>query len=219
MQYEYIPCKVVTIGELDARKRLILNNYQNDPLTPAEKLDAVEELKEIYRLKKESGEKISGRIQTIIAEELGLKKSQVGNYEKVINNAIPEVRELINEGEMTISAGAELSSLDDEEQLMFVENADNFDIKTIKEFKSETEDEFDAEVYYEGTDIDSDFDSNKNISEGVESEATVQNCMQEIDKFLSILDSKITGVEWKVEQPYLSDVIETFRELQIILGI
>ena len=47
--YEYIPCKVLTMSDIDARKRLILNNMENDPLTNAEKLEAVEELKEIYK--------------------------------------------------------------------------------------------------------------------------------------------------------------------------
>ena len=47
MPYEYLPCKVLTMSDIDARKRLILNNIENDPLTNAEKLEAVEELKEI----------------------------------------------------------------------------------------------------------------------------------------------------------------------------
>lgn len=134
-EFKYVPCKIEEMDDLDAARRKILNNLQTDPYTPAEYLSCIEELRHVFNERKKQGIELKGRIRELIAEEVGLKSSQVGVYEKVINNAIPEVRKKIEEGELTISAAAELSSLDDEEQLMFIEENDDLSLKTIKEHK------------------------------------------------------------------------------------
>ncbi|WP_075877068.1 ParB/RepB/Spo0J family partition protein [Merdibacter massiliensis] len=135
LTYEYIPCKKVRLSDLDARRRLILNNHENDPLTAAEKLEAVEELREIYRAKKAAGEKIPGRIQELIADEMGIKKSQVANYEKVLNHATEEVREKIRDDAISIDAAAALVDLSEEDQNEFLETAETFSRKEVDVFK------------------------------------------------------------------------------------
>lgn len=137
-EFQYIPCKVIDVDVLDATRRKILNNLHNDPYTPAEMLTCIEELRYVFMEKKKQGMELKGRIRELIAEDIGLKKSQVGNYEKVINNAIPEVRKKVEDGELTISAAAELASLDDEEQLMFVSEHEDVSLKTIKEYREES---------------------------------------------------------------------------------
>ena len=150
--YEYIPCKVLTMSDIDARKRLILNNMENDPLTNAEKLEAVEELKEIYKAKKEAGENIPGRIQAIIASEMGLKKSQVANYEKILNHASEEVRESIRKEELPLDAAATLVDLDEEEQRRFLNEHDTYSKKAVesyKEAKHAEEQPIEKQLYYD----------------------------------------------------------------------
>lgn len=163
MTYEYIPCKKVRLSDLDARRRLILNNHENDPLTAAEKLEAVEELREIYRAKRAAGEKVPGRIQELIANEMGIKKSQVANYEKVLNHASEEVREKIRDESISIDAAAALVDLDEEEQNEFLETAETFSRKDVDAFKDtvmkqqhfneedelEVEDEYEEYIKYE----------------------------------------------------------------------
>lgn len=163
MTYEYIPCKKVRLSDLDARRRLILNNHENDPLTAAEKLEAVAELREIYRAKKAAGEKVPGRIQELIANEMGIKKSQVANYEKVLNHASEEVREKIRDESISIDAAAALVDLDEEEQNEFLETAETFSRKDVDAFKDtvmkqqhfneedelEVEDEYEEYIKYE----------------------------------------------------------------------
>lgn len=163
MTYEYIPCKKVRLSDLDAHRRLILNNHENDPLTAAEKLEAVEELREIYRAKKAAGEKVPGRIQELIANEMGIKKSQVANYEKVLNHASEEVREKIRDESISIDAAAALVDLDEEEQNEFLETAETFSRKDVDAFKDtvmkqqhfneedelEVEDEYEEDLKYE----------------------------------------------------------------------
>lgn len=135
LTYEYIPCKKVRLSDLDARRRLILNNHENDPLTAAEKLEAIEELKEIYRAKKAAGEKVPGRIQELIAEEMGMKKSQVANYEKVLNHASDAVREKIRDESISIDAAAALVDLDEADQKEFLETAESYSRKEVDAFK------------------------------------------------------------------------------------
>ena len=55
----------------------------------------------------------------------------------VINNATPELRELIRKLELPLNVALEISTLDHENQLMFIENEDHIDLVTIKEYKEE----------------------------------------------------------------------------------
>lgn len=136
-EFEYIPCKVKRhMDDVDARRRLHLNNINQSGYTPSEMLDAIEELEEIYRLKKKQ-DGIPGRIQKLIADDINLSKSQVGNYQYIINNATPELRELIRKLELPLNVALEISTLDHENQLMFIENEDCIDLVTIKEYKEE----------------------------------------------------------------------------------
>ena len=156
MTYEYIPCKIVTMSDIDARKRLILNNMENDPLTNAEKLEAVEELKEIYKAKKAAGENVPGRIQTIIANEMGLKKSQVANYEKILNHGSESVRESIRKDELPIDAAVALVDLPDKDQKKFLEENDSYSKKAVDTFKEELNKEHEScterQLYYDEND-------------------------------------------------------------------
>lgn len=137
LKYEKIPCHVKTYAEDDATRRKILNNIQTDGYTPGEMLGVIEELKDVYQRKKEQGDKIPGRIRNLLAEDVGLKPSQVGNYEKVLNNGSEEVKELVKNEEIPLNVAVELVDLPHEEQVMFVEANDEIDLKTVKEYKEE----------------------------------------------------------------------------------
>lgn len=134
--YEYIPAKVKSYDDVDAVRRLHLNNINGKPYTPGEMLTAIEDLKEVYRIKKERGEKMPGRVQELIARDTGLGKTQVGNYEKIINNAVEPVKELVKNDEITLNEALEISEMDDENQMKFVEdNAGDISLTTIKDYK------------------------------------------------------------------------------------
>ena len=134
---KYIPCKITELDDLDATRRKILNNLEAEPYTVGEMISCIEELKHVFTEKKKQGIELTGRIRELIADEVGLKPSQVGVYEKVINNAIPEVRKKIEDGELSITAAAELASLNYDDQLLFIQekDSDEISVKTIKEYK------------------------------------------------------------------------------------
>ena len=221
MTYEYIPCKVVTMSDIDARKRLILNNMENDPLTNAEKLEAVEELKEIYRMKKAAGEKVPGRIQSIIAEEMGIKKSQVANYEKIINHASEPVRESIRKDELTIDAAVALVDLPDKDQRKFLAENDSYSKKAVDTYKAELKKQpVEKQLYYDThcviqeekiDELKSSFGSNAVIETCVDkandielydnnnAHETTEEIMRAIIVNMDKLVAKLNGVEFRGE--------------------
>lgn len=240
MTYEYIPCKVLTMSDIDARKRLILNNIENDPLTNAEKLEAVEELKEIYKAKKEAGENIPGRIQSIIASEMGLKKSQVANYEKILNHASEEVRESIRKEELPLDAAATLVDLDEEEQRRFLNEHDTYSKKAVesyKEAKHAQEQPIEKQLYYDEHDeiqeIDiEDVDQRKDTGdeEALESEAwdsitdtppveTIEDIMTDIVNNMEKLEPKLRGVEFRNEYAQFQKIQREIDTLMEGLGL
>lgn len=240
MTYEYIPCKVLTMSDIDARKRLILNNIENDPLTNAEKLEAVEELKEIYKAKKEAGENIPGRIQSIIASEMGLKKSQVANYEKILNHASEEVRESIRKEELPLDAAATLVDLDEEEQRRFLNEHDTYSKKAVesyKEAKHAQEQPIEKQLYYDEYDeiqeIDiEDVDQRKDTEdeEALESEAwdsitdtppveTIEDIMTDIVNNMEKLEPKLRGVEFRNEYAQFQKIQREIDTLMEGLGL
>ena len=240
MTYEYIPCKVLTMSDIDARKRLILNNIENDPLTNAEKLEAVEELKEIYKAKKEAGENIPGRIQAIIASEMGLKKSQVANYEKILNHASEEVRESIRKEELPLDAAATLVDLDEEEQRRFLNEHDTYSKKAVesyKEAKHAQEQPIEKQLYYDEHDeiqeIDiEDVDQRKDTEdeEALESEAwdsitdtppveTIEDIMTDIVNNMEKLEPKLRGVEFRNEYAQFQKIQREIDTLMKGLGL
>lgn len=238
--YEYIPCKVLTMSDIDARKRLILNNMENDPLTNAEKLEAVEELKEIYKAKKEAGENIPGRIQTIIASEMGLKKSQVANYEKILNHASEEVRESIRKEELPLDAAVTLVDLDEEEQRRFLNEHDTYSKKAVesyKEAKHAQEQPIEKQLYYDEYDeiqeIDiEDVDPRKDTEDddALESEAwdirtdtppveTIEDIMTDIVNSMEKLEPKLHGVEFREEYAQFQKIQREIDTLMEGLGL
>ena len=240
MTYEYIPCKVLTMSDIDARKRLILNNIENDPLTNAEKLEAVEELKEIYKAKKEAGENIPGRIQSIIASEMGLKKSQVANYEKILNHASEEVRESIRKEELPLDAAATLVDLDEEEQRRFLNEHDTYSKKAVESYKEARhaqEQPIEKQLYYDEHDeiqeIDiEDVDQRKDTEdeEALESEAwdsitdtppveTIEDIMTDIVNNMEKLEPKLRGVEFRNEYAQFQKIQREIDTLMEGLGL
>ena len=219
MTYEYIPCKIVTMSDIDARKRLILNNMENDPLTNAEKLEAVEELKEIYKAKKAAGENVPGRIQTIIANEMGLKKSQVANYEKILNHGSESVRESIRKDELPIDAAVALVDLPDKDQKKFLEENDSYSKKAVDTFKDEIQEtelekdeadsdtlEFDGDIVDEVSDIS---EQNENHFETIEEIMTaIINGMDKLSKKLNCVEFRDEYIQFQKVQIEIDKLME-----------
>lgn len=119
--FELVPCKVIEANDIDAEIILIQANAQTRELTDLEKLEQVKRLTELYKTKKANGEKIPGKVRELIANDLKLSATQVSRYERINNKLIPELKEILENGNLTIANASEFSSLSEDNQKVILE--------------------------------------------------------------------------------------------------
>lgn len=124
-EFNLVPCKVIESNDIDSEIILIQANAQSRELTEVEKLTQVERLQELYKIKKKNGEKVPGKIRDIIANDLNLSATQVGRYERINNKLIPELKAVIEQGNLTIANASEFSSLSEENQRVILSIIDD----------------------------------------------------------------------------------------------
>ena len=123
--FALVPCKVIEANDIDSEIILIQTNAQTRELTEIEKLEQVKRLTELYKTKKKNGEKVPGKIREIIANDLKLSPTQVGRYERINKNLIPELKEILENGNLTIANASEFSSLSEDNQKVILEIINN----------------------------------------------------------------------------------------------
>lgn len=123
--FALVPCKVIEANDIDSEIILIQANAQTRELTEIEKLEQVKRLTELYKTKKKNGEKVPGKIREIIANDLNLSPTQVGRYERINKNLIPELKEILENGNLTIANASEFSSLSEDNQKVILEIINN----------------------------------------------------------------------------------------------
>lgn len=123
--FALFPCKVIEANDIDSEIILIQANAQTRELTEIEKLEQVKRLTELYKTKKKNGEKVPGKIREIIANDLKLSPTQVGRYERINKNLIPELKEILENGNLTIANASEFSSLSEDNQKVILEIINN----------------------------------------------------------------------------------------------
>lgn len=119
--FALVPCKVVDKNDIDSEIILIQANSQTRELSESEKLKQVERLTFLYKEKKSNGETVPGKIRELIASDLKLSPTQVGRYERINNNLIPELKELLEQGNLTTSNASEFSTLSEENQKVILD--------------------------------------------------------------------------------------------------
>lgn len=119
--FALVPCKVIEVNDTDAEIILIQANAQTRELSEVEKLKQVQRLKELYKDKKAKGEKVPGKIREIIANDLKLSPTQVGRYEKINSSLIPELKTVLEKGNLTIANASEFANLSEDNQKVILE--------------------------------------------------------------------------------------------------
>ena len=119
--YSKIPCKVIDVDDVDGEIILIQANARTRELTETDLLKQVERLTALYQIKKKRKEKVPGRIQELIAQDLKLSKTQVGRYERINKKLLPELKQIIEEGKLSISNASEFATLSKENQYVILD--------------------------------------------------------------------------------------------------
>lgn len=149
-KYQFIPCFVNKDDENAQRRRLIMDNLLQREITPAIRMKAIEELQRTYQAEKAAGQKLPGRISHLIAQDIGLGKTQVGTYQTVINKGSEAVKSAVEKSDITVDAAAKLSSLPKQEQEEFIEQNDDYSLEAVtsyvKDKKNQKDDEYIKEL-------------------------------------------------------------------------
>ena len=139
-EYEFLPCIVMDMSGLMAKKVAEKVLAEHDSINDDELLDMIaeyivictnstasersdyEKMMQAVRLSEIlpvmlDNENLKGRaLRTEIAKEMKCSDGQVGRYQSIYNNLVPEAMERFQTGEMVISTAAEMSGLDRDRQ-------------------------------------------------------------------------------------------------------
>lgn len=114
-RFKKVPCKISNLNDLDSEIVLIQANAQSRELSEADKLKQVQRLTELYNMKKKKGEKV-GKIRDIISKDTGLSPTQVGRYSTINKKLIPELKSVLEQGNLSIANASEFAVLSEENQ-------------------------------------------------------------------------------------------------------
>ena len=123
-----LPFLVQELDESDKMMNLIMMNVSQRVLSDAEMFESYKRLREIFEEKKALGEKF-GRMRDRIAEILNVSSAQIGKIENINKNAVPQIVEAVEAGDISINTANEIARLKEKEQKKLIDGTD--DIKTI----------------------------------------------------------------------------------------
>lgn len=180
-KFKKVPCKVSDLDDLDSEIVLIQANAQSRELSEADKLKQVERLTELYKLKKSKGEKV-GQVRKKISEDTGLSPAQVGRYSTISKGLIKELKEVLEQGNLSISNASEFAVLSEENQRMILDIIKN-EVSISRNEASELKNKF-KEVEKEKEDLIKKEDEYKKEIKKLqeENEKTVKDLDEEIEK-------------------------------------
>lgn len=139
---KFVPClidgaKSHTENILD----LIMLNATTRVMTDSELFKQYETLKETLEQLKNEGVKVKGRLREKIAEMLNVSPAQVGKIENIKHNAVDEVKDAVENGDMSIAVANSIAKLPEQEQEELISETpvDKITTKAVKERKEKTE--------------------------------------------------------------------------------
>ena len=112
----YLPCLVQEYDNEDEKKLdIVLMNVSARILTDSQLFKCYEIINGMLQKKKQLGEKF-GKVQNKLAEILGVSAGQVATMQTIDKRAIPEVKEAVESGDISINTAKHISNLDAGEQ-------------------------------------------------------------------------------------------------------
>lgn len=118
-QFAEVECRCKVMSELEFRMQLLIGNSFNRKMTDYDRMMQADEWKAIFTQAKEEGafkpEK-GTRTRDYVARIMGVSPATVGELNRISNNATEAVKEQLAEGNLTMTAAAEASTLSEEDQ-------------------------------------------------------------------------------------------------------
>ena len=141
-EFKRVTCQIRTPANKNEEiiEIIISNSHRRKSIK--EEMQEVQILHKTMTDMKEAGETIkglslkSGKLRDIIADLLGKSGTKVANIQNVNNNLLPELKEMLYEGEITFSTAVELAGLTKEQQQDLKESG-RLILKEVKKAKEE----------------------------------------------------------------------------------
>lgn len=201
-KFKKVPCKIVDLNDLDSAIVLIQANAQSRELSEADKLKQVERLTELYKLKKSKGEKV-GQVRKKISEDTGLSPAQVGRYSTISKGLIKELKEVLEQGNLSISNASEFAVLSEENQRMILDIIKN-EVSISRNEASELKNKF-KEVEKEKEDL---------IKKEDEYKKEIKKLQEENEKTVKDLDEEIEKVKIELSEQHDIDNEKKLNKLE-----
>ena len=112
-EYEKVLYRFMDMSEAMYELRLLAGNGYTQELTAYEKTRLVERTKAaLIRAKEEDGLEIQGKMRDLVAAMINESSTNVARMDAINNNATPEIKEQLKEGNLGITAAYEAAKLD-----------------------------------------------------------------------------------------------------------
>lgn len=108
--------KTEEINNINDEINLIMSNATTRQLSDWEKVQQVGRLNELYQKLKTAGEKIPGRIDEIIGQQLNMSKSAVGRAKNIDKNLSDTYKDELKGGNISVSTANKLATKPKQEQ-------------------------------------------------------------------------------------------------------
>lgn len=123
-EYEKVLYRFMDMSEAMYELRLLAGNGYTQELTAYEKTRLVERTKAaLIRAKEEDGLEIQGKMRDLVAAMLNESSTNVARMDAINNNATPEIKEQLKEGNIGITAAYEAAKLSADDQKAIAEAA------------------------------------------------------------------------------------------------
>lgn len=202
-KFKKVPCKISDLNDLDSEIVLIQANAQSRELSDADKLKQIERLTELYNIKKSKGEKV-GKIRDKIAKDTGLSPAQVGRYSAISKGLIKELKDVLEQGNLSISNASEFAVLSEENQRLILsvikneisisKNEANELKNKLKKIEKDKEDMLSKEEKYI-SDLKNLKDKNETTPKNINEEIASKKSKEIIDDFKKNKLNKINKYE------------------------
>ncbi len=129
-----VPCYVDGVkSAAETKIDLIMLNATARTYTDADVMQQYKELTKAYETyENETGTRLKGRMRERIAEAMNVSPAQVGKIENITHNAIPDIIESVEKGEVSISTANEIAKLPEAQQEKYAADIENVTHKEVK---------------------------------------------------------------------------------------
>ena len=145
--YRVVNCQYKDMTETEFRLHVLIGNTFNRHYTDYDKMIEAEEWKAVLTQAKKEKLLIlekGVRVRDYVAQIMGTSAAVVGDYARISNNATPEIKEQFKEGKIGVTAAAQASRLDEDEQKELaerIEGGEDVKAEEIREMADQKKEE------------------------------------------------------------------------------